>query len=272
MAEMSLPSSVMIAAFLAMVVLRTGVVCGGECINAELCTEPCPAQNSCPNGDADCAEDMWCVPSCLPSVCICVPQSDSWNCTWDCAGECEERPVWTGPPEYLIIPLGTLGGWVSVALGVNDCGQVVGGADTAHGARHPFLWDAGEMIDLGTLPGITHCEAWDINNNSQVVGLCVDYYGGGERAFLWEDGEMIDLGDLGGGEADADAINDAGQVVGNSHVSRTDVHSFLWEDGVMTDLTETIGVNAIDINNLGHLAGSVVTKGQRTRSFWTGSP
>jgi probable HAF family extracellular repeat protein len=229
----------------------------GECRNAEFCKDPCPAENSCPGGDRDCPEGMWCVPSCLPSVCICDAQRDTWSCTFDCAGECVERPVWTGPPEYLIIQLGTLGGWVSVGLGVNDCGQVVGGADTREGLRHAFLWDSGQMIDLGNLPGLRHSEAWDVNNNAQAVGLSVDYYGGAERGFLWDNGEMIDLGDHGGGRSSAKGINDTGEVVGHSYVSGTEYHPFLWEHGRMSDL-RILGFPAgipWDISDSGHVVG-----------------
>ena len=58
--------------------------------------------------------------------------------------------VSTGPM-YTIVDLGTLGGATSVALGINNLGQVVGGADLATGFRHAFLWDDGVMTDLGTL-------------------------------------------------------------------------------------------------------------------------
>lgn len=236
-----------------------GFVRAGECLFPESCTDPCPAENSCPNGDADCEQGMWCVPSCLPSVCFCG--NGVWNCTLDCAPECVERPVWTGPPQYVIIPLGTLGGLTSVALAVNDLGQVVGGADTAHGRRIAFLWDAGVMTNLGALPGIRHSEAWGVNNNAQVVGLSVDFIGGQGRAFLWREGEMIDLGDLGGGEASAHAINDAGQVVGNSKVSAFRDHSFLWQGGEMTDIG-TLGGSisfAWDVNAAGQIVGSSFT-------------
>lgn len=164
---------------------------------------------------------------------------------------------------YQIRDLGTLGGASSVALGVNERGQVVGSADTSEGLRHAYLWENGVMSDLGTLPGHAQSEAWDINNLGEAVGISVP---GGYHAVLWRKGQIIALGSLGqGGSTSALAINDARQVVGHP--------AFLWEDGVMTDLTKTFdipGGTAWDINEsrdiivgpwLLHADGTVTTLG-----------
>ena len=60
--------------------------------------------------------------------------------------------------------LGVLpGGIFSAAYGLNDVGQVVGWSESFDG-NHAFLWDDGQMIDLGC--GV----AADINNAGQIVG------------------------------------------------------------------------------------------------------
>jgi len=72
--------------------------------------------------------------------------------------------------------LGTLGGTNSSAYAINDSEQVVGQASTSDGSWHAFLYQNGEMIDLGTR---THPDqngnvwalgnARGINKNGQIV-------------------------------------------------------------------------------------------------------
>ncbi|MCH7925062.1 MAG: hypothetical protein IIC51_05970, partial [Planctomycetes bacterium] len=125
-------------------------------------------------------------------------------------------------PHYTIIDLGTLGGFSSVALGINELGQVCGGADRSDGRRRAFLWTDGEMIDLGTFAQATQGEANDVNNVGQVTGILFSSGGAVVGAFLWDAGELINLGNLTGnetGDTEAFAINDSGQIVGRSRIS-----------------------------------------------------
>jgi probable HAF family extracellular repeat protein len=122
--------------------------------------------------------------------------------------------------------LGTLGGDFSNGNAVNGAGQVVGAADLANNQqRHAFLWANGTMTDLGTLGG-TYSHAYGINAAGQVVGASTtraDPLVSGDDliqyAFLWSGGAMKDLNQLlppGSGWflANAQSINDAGQIVG----------------------------------------------------------
>ena len=74
-------------------------------------------------------------------------------------------------PRYTIIHVATLGGFGSAALGINDIGQVVGGADRSDGLRGAILWADGAMIDLVTDAQATQGEANDVNNKRQDSGL-----------------------------------------------------------------------------------------------------
>lgn len=159
----------------------------------------------------------------------------------------------TSGPLYNIIDLGTLGGLTSVALGINNLGQVAGGADLANGKRHAFLWQNGTMTDLGTLPGANYSEAWDINNLGVVCGGSSGS-GAAWTPFVWDSGTMTQLPHLSGvptGDSIALAVNDAGQVVGNSNN-----FPVLWENGVTTDLFTTYGLGFTwDISNNHLVAG-----------------
>ena len=76
--------------------------------------------------------------------------------------------------------LGTLGGPKSLALDINNLGQVVGSADCldhAAGCNHAFLYASGKMIDLNSLvdpaAGWILLVATAINDSGQIVGLGV---------------------------------------------------------------------------------------------------
>jgi probable HAF family extracellular repeat protein len=166
-----------------------------------------------------------------------------------------------GPLTYVIIDLGSLGGGSSVAKAINNHGQVVGSADTRQGYRHAYVWEAGTMRDLGTLPGYSISEANDINDVADIVGFSTNsgLPGSQTSSFLWREGAMIDLGHLGDTvrETFANAINDACTIVGSSRVSLTTQHAFLWSNGALTDLG-TLGGNhstAWDLNELGEVVG-----------------
>jgi probable HAF family extracellular repeat protein len=73
--------------------------------------------------------------------------------------------------------LGTLGGPDSVALLINESGQVVGQSYTSYTPNpstgvptvDPFLWENGRMLDVGGLGGTFGSVGW-LNARGQVVG------------------------------------------------------------------------------------------------------
>src|SRR6266498_3383928 len=113
---------------------------------------------------------------------------------------------------YSVTDLGTLGGTLSWALGIDSSGRIVGYADTANGVSHAFLWSEGQMQDLGAL-GDSDSTAYAVNASERVVGSS-DNVNGSTHAFLWtQPGGMQALN---GAELATfvSAINASGQMAG----------------------------------------------------------
>jgi probable HAF family extracellular repeat protein len=140
------------------------------------------------------------------------------------------------------------------ATGINNKSQVVG-ISTTDGPQHAFLWQDGEMIDLGTLGGSSIATA--INNKGQIVGASAPG-NGPSHAVLWYEGTITDLGTLPGGiDSAASAINRRGQVVGFSETPSGDGRAVMWSGGQVTALSDSGGnlASAIGINNKGQVVG-----------------
>lgn len=145
--------------------------------------------------------------------------------------------------------LGTLGGPNSFGNGINDRGQIVGGA-TISDAVDPILgfppfygalWQSGEITTL--TPGVP-AAAFNINNRTQVVGRILvpdPTEGGVAHAFVWQDGMLTDLGmPAGDDNSEANSLNNNGQIVGDSGVGFIESYApdraLLWQNGTRFDL------------------------------------
>jgi probable HAF family extracellular repeat protein len=102
----------------------------------------------------------------------------------------------------------------SVAIDINDAGQIAGTTRDAGGLLRAFRYDAGAMHDLGLFAGSQGSEARAINAAGQVVGH-VYYADGRQVAFLHDGTTLRNLGTLNGGRfSDVNAINASGLAVG----------------------------------------------------------
>lgn len=190
--------------------------------------------------------------------------------------------------------LGTLGGRQSSAIAINDRGQVLGVSDTGSGTYwHAFLWEDGRMrdlgvtsvaglnnrgdviggadhayllrqgvrLDLGTLPGGTFSEAHAINNLGWVTGDADTAARPQTRSgFLWRNGTMSLLPALPGSTYEtATTLNDRGQVLGSNELP-DGTHWVVWQNAAVVDLTAR-GVPPAtgllrDINRSAQIVGS----------------
>ncbi len=141
-------------------------------------------------------------------------------------------------------PTDLSGGIYSIGLGINDSGQVVGSSDILGGDHHATLWNGTTPTDLGTLGG-SNSQAWDINDSGQVVGGSLTTGNAVGHATIWNGTTPTDLGTLGGDYSGAYGINDSGQVVGGSDTLSGTTHATIWNDTTPTDLGTLGGSNSV---------------------------
>jgi probable HAF family extracellular repeat protein len=182
--------------------------------------------------------------------------------------------------------LQTLGGPNSIALFVNDLGQIAGVSDVDSASNtnravnpggptvHPFLYEWGRMRDLiadapADLFGGTYGIVSSLNNVGQVIGVMNRSGDQTWGSFLWERGSVKDLGTLGGTFTTAHWLNDSGSIVGRSNVTEVCEtcgsndemqysHPFLWKNNKMYDLGLPKGAQcatAKQINANGEVVG-----------------
>jgi probable HAF family extracellular repeat protein len=215
--------------------------------------------------------------------------------------ENDQIDPFSGNPEFhavlwendKILDLGTLGGVSSFAEALNKRGQVMGVSlndvpdpfsmlGTTDGTTltqtRGFLWQHGEMRDLGTMGGP---DTWAVfvNDRGQVAGASYTSYDVDPLTgtppvgvFVWENGKMKDLGNLGGNNGlqrfynIVNGLNSGGQVVGAMVVAGDQTtHAFLWNGQKLGDLGTLGGTYsyARGINDAGEVTGLATLEGDQ---------
>ena len=181
---------------------------------------------------------------------------------------------------YTVTEIGTLGGPVSLAFGLNNSGTVVGISSTANDpdVLRAFRWINGSIIDIGTLGGPS-AQAFGVNDAGQITGQAETKdsipFNETFHAFRWQNGTMLDLGTTGGQSSRGMAVNAAGLVVGASQVCIADPKhpggpcipvgnefAFFWNGNSSDDLGGLLGSSdssALGINASNQVVGQSIT-------------
>jgi probable HAF family extracellular repeat protein len=186
------------------------------------------------------------------------------------------------------IDLGTFGGGEGTANQSNNHGQVVGFATNTTPESFPgpiygfllatqqraFLWQKGVLQDLGTLGTGNDAQAVFINDRGQIAGASYTNATANPATgiptqvpFFWDDGTMVNLGTLGGVYGAAAALNNHGQVAGNSDLASDSIsHAFLWDrKGGMKDIGTLGGTfaQADGLTDAGEVVGASTLPGDQ---------
>jgi probable HAF family extracellular repeat protein len=152
------------------------------------------------------------------------------------------------------VPFRRADGW-AWGRGLNDRGSIVGAV--CEGCEFPsaFIYRNGTFEGLRGLPGYD-AYAQAINNAGQVIGRAGDYHVGNYYGFLYSKGKVITFFPD-ANHSTADAINEAGYVVGTFEDYAYNVKTFIYQGGRTRVLPVPPLTFPTSINRWTHIVGSV---------------
>ena len=177
--------------------------------------------------------------------------------------------------------LPTFGGDFSRSNGINELGLVVGDSLTYNDEElHAYVWDNGNMIDLGVIMKDVS-SASDINDSGLIVGRStIDEIGFIHAAIWYYDSETgnvngpIDIDVPESVKSDAVAVNELGQVVGLWEYWWDNAEAYIWDEvnGLRSihTLPSWRESEAWDINNFSIVVGDVFTNWNAHAFVWDG--
>jgi probable HAF family extracellular repeat protein len=126
------------------------------------------------------------------------------------------------------------GAQFSVAVAINDRGQIIGNALAQNRSSRGFVWQNGHTTYLAVPPGVTVSSARAINPQGDIVGSFAPVrLGGLTHAAVWVNGKLTDIGgdrSCAGDDphAEASALNEHNQIVGMCGAMMASTHALLW--------------------------------------------
>ncbi len=158
------------------------------------------------------------------------------------------------------------GGPSGFAWSMNNARQIVGSAVAENGQERAFLWDNGQMIDLGLAPGDDfYSVAYRITNGGTIVGESAAFdsengHGARSQGVVWEGSNLVrTIAPLPGDYLLAPlAANESGTVVGFSGFPASAIVSFGGPAFNLNDLTQGQASGKFlyegrDVNDLGQI-------------------
>jgi probable HAF family extracellular repeat protein len=161
----------------------------------------------------------------------------------------QDHQTRTAKVHYIVTSLGTLGGTLSTAEGINNRGLVTGAANLAGDQNeHAFSWYRGQIFDLGTAGGPNSVAGFPLKNErglipvisqtavSDPLGENWNFHCDVTETVLCDGTNLINVGlllfpggkatmpTLGGNNSQAWGTNNLGQVVGVAETANRDVN------------------------------------------------
>jgi probable HAF family extracellular repeat protein len=158
------------------------------------------------------------------------------------------------------------------AGGINNRGQIVGGARGGGRPDRGFLRDARGRYSTFRYPGSRSTLAQKINDRGQITG----YYSNtaddprvDPTAFLLDRGRYTRIAASGAVTTTAVGINNRGQVVGQYQDAEGSFHGYVWERGRFRtiDAPGAVGTSLFDVNDRGQMVGARLEPDGTFRGF-----
>lgn len=172
---------------------------------------------------------------------------------------------------YDVVDLGTLGGTQSDVAGINELGVITGFANDEDNDRHPYIYQDGSLIDLGTGGDEdTNASAFGINNLGQVVGSSFINPAAPALPFLYDAGQITFLSFPGDRLSPSPgSINDSGAIVGTFQTPSFASRGFILSNGTFTTIPTFGGSDswAVAVNKEGQVTGFAKTVSDKPHAF-----